>query len=315
MVSYLVRRLVTSIIVVVGVSIFIFLLLHAIYPSPARQVLGLSARPAQIDAWNKSNGYDDPVVVQYFRYVGGLLHGNLGFSYTNNQTVFALFSERVARSAYLSGISLVIAVIIALPLGIFQAVKRNSIGDNVATSAAFILYSMPSFFLGLILIQVLAISLPVFNFEATQSTSLWVVIGDWHSMTLPIFTLALISVAAFSRYMRSASMDVLAQDYIKVARAKGLPERLVLTRHLVRNASLPMVTLIGLSLPALLAGNLITESLFNFQGLGLLFFTSLQKVDYPVMLAYTLAGAVLVVVGNLVADIALTVADPRIRLA
>jgi peptide/nickel transport system permease protein len=315
MVSYLVRRLVTSIIVVVGVSIFIFLLLHAIYPSPARQVLGLSARPAQIDAWNKSNGYDDPVVVQYFRYVGGLLHGNLGFSYTNNQTVFALFSERVARSAYLSGISLVIAVIIALPLGIFQAVKRNSIGDNVATSAAFILYSMPSFFLGLILIQVLAISLPVFNFEASQSTSLWVVIGDWYSMTLPIFTLALISVAAFSRYMRSASMDVLAQDYIKVARAKGLPERLVLTRHLVRNASLPMVTLIGLSLPALLAGNLITESLFNFQGLGLLFFTSLQKVDYPVMLAYTLAGAVLVVVGNLVADIALTVADPRIRLA
>jgi peptide/nickel transport system permease protein len=315
MVSYLVRRLVTSIVVVVGVSIFIFLLLHAIYPSPARQVLGLSARSAQIDAWNKSNGYDDPVVVQYFRYMGNLLHGNLGFSYTNNQTVVALFQERIARSAYLSGISLVIAVIIALPLGIFQAVKRNSIGDNVATSAAFILYSMPSFFLGLILIQVLAISLPVFNFEASQSTSLWVVIGDWYSMTLPIFTLALISVAAFSRYMRSASMDVLAQDYIKVARAKGLPERLVLTRHLVRNASLPMVTLIGLSLPALLAGNLITESLFNFQGLGLLFFTSLQKVDYPVMLAYTLAGAVLVVVGNLVADIALTVADPRIRLA
>jgi len=128
-------------------------------------------------------------------------------------------------------------------------------------------------------------------------------------------TLALISVAAFSRYMRSASMDVLAQDYIKVARAKGLPERLVLWRHLVRNASLPMVTLIGLSLPALLAGNLITESLFNYQGLGLLFYTSLQKVDYPVMLAYTLAGAVLVVIGNFVADIALTVADPRIRLA
>jgi peptide/nickel transport system permease protein len=122
-------------------------------------------------------------------------------------------------------------------------------------------------------------------------------------------------VASFSRYMRSSSIDVLAQDYIKVARAKGLPERLVLTRHLVRNASLPMVTLIGLSLPALLAGNLITESLFNYPGLGLLFFESLSKVDYPVLLAYTLVGAVLVVVGNLVADIALTVADPRIRLA
>ncbi len=315
MISYLARRLVTSVIVVIGVSIFIFLLLHAIYPSPARQVLGLQARPVQIAAWNKDNGYDDPVIVQYFRYVGNLLRGNLGFSYSENQSVYALFSERVARSAYLSGMSLVIAVIIALPLGIFQAVKRNSIGDNVATSAAFILYSMPSFFLGLILIQVLAISLPIFSFEASQSTNVWVVIGDWHSMTLPIFTLALISVAAFSRYMRSASIDVLAQDYIKVARAKGLPERLVLWRHLVRNASLPMVTLIGLSLPALLSGNLITESLFNYQGLGLLFFTSLQKVDYPVLLAYTLAGAVLVVAGNFVADLALTAADPRIRLA
>ena len=315
MISYLIRRFFTSIIVIIGVSIFIFVLLHAAYPSPARDVLGLSARPAQIAAWNKANGYDDPVIVQYFRYMDNLLHGNLGYSYVENQSVFALFQERWARSLYLSGISLVIAVAIALPLGIYQAVKRNSIGDNVATSASFILYSMPSFFLGLILIQVFALSFPIFNFEASQSLNVWVVMGDWYSMTLPIMTLALITVASFSRYMRSSSMDVLAQDYIKVARAKGLPERLVLSRHLVRNASLPMVTLIGLSLPILLAGNLIIEELFNYQGLGLLFYESLLKVDYPVMLAYTLAGAVLVVVGNLIADIALTIADPRIRLA
>jgi peptide/nickel transport system permease protein len=313
MISYLVRRLITSIIVVIGVSIFIFVLLHLAFPSPARDVLGLSAKPNQVAAWNKANGYDDPVIVQYFHYVNNLLHGNLGYSYAENQSVLALLQERVGRSVYLSGISLVIAVLIALPLGIYQAVKRNSIGDNIATSAAFILYSMPSFFLGLILIQVFALSFPIFSFEASQSDSVWVVIGDWNAMTLPIFTLALITVASYSRYMRSSSMDVLAQDYIKVARAKGLPERLVLARHLFRNASLPMVTLIGLSLPILLAGNLITEYLFK--GLGLLFFTSLQKVDYPVMLAYTLAGAVLVVVGNLIADIALTIADPRIRLA
>ncbi len=315
MITYLLRRLVTSVIVVIGVSIFIFVLLHVIYPSPARDVLGLQAKPAAIAAWNKQNGYDDPLVVQYLHYMNNLIHGNLGYSYAENQSVLALFKERVARSVYLSGISLLIAIVIALPLGIFQAVKRNSIGDNVATSAAFILYSMPVFFLGLILIQVFALSFPIFNFEASQSNSVWVVMGDWHSMTLPIMTLALITVASFSRYMRSSSMDVLAQDYIKVARAKGLPERLVLTRHLARNASLPMITLIGLALPALLAGNLITEELFNYQGLGLLFYESLEKVDYPVMLAYTLAGAVLVVVGNLVADIALTVADPRIRLA
>jgi peptide/nickel transport system permease protein len=313
--AYLLRRIGTSIIVLIGISIFMYLLLHEVFPSPARVALGLRANNAQIASWNKQNGYDRPVVVQYLSYMNGLVHGNLGYSYAENQTVAALFGERLARSIYLSGISLVFAILIALPLGIFQAVRRNSVGDNVATSAAFILYSMPSFFLGLILIQVFALSFPILGFEASQSTSIWVVIGDWHDMLLPILTLTLITVANFSRYMRSSSIDVLAQDYIKVARAKGLPERLVLLRHMVRNASLPMVTLIGLFLPTLLAGNLITETLFNFEGLGLLFYTSLGKEDYPVLLAYTLVGAVFVVLGNFVADIALTVADPRIRLA
>src|ERR1700722_2675582 len=174
---------------------------------------------------------------------------------------------------------------------------------------------MPVFFLGLILIQVFALDLHWFSFEGSQSASLLGVITDVNAMTLPTATLTLLTVASFSRYMRSSSMDVLAQDYIKVARAKGLPERLVLLRHLLRNASLPMVTLIGLSIPSLLAGNLITEALFNYNGLGLLFFNALGNVDYNVLLAYTLIGAVLTIVGNLVADIALTVADPRIRLA
>jgi peptide/nickel transport system permease protein len=313
--AYLLRRIGTSIIVLIGISIFMYLLLHVVFPSPARLALGLRANNAQIAAFNKANGFDRPVFDQYLTYINGLLHGNLGYSYAENQTVAGLFQERLARSIYLSGISLLFAILIAIPLGVFQAVRRNSLGDNVATSAAFILYSMPVFFLGLILIQVFALSFPILGFEASQSTSIWTVIGDWHDMLLPILTLVLITVANFSRYMRSSSIDVLAQDYIKVARAKGLPERLVLLRHMVRNASLPMVTLIGLFLPALLAGNLIVETLFNYQGLGLLFFNSLQKEDYPVLLAYTLLGAVFVVLGNLVADFALTVADPRIRLA
>src|SRR5208282_5937482 len=217
MIAYLLRRIGTCIIVVIGVSIFIFFLLHAIYPSPARAVLGLRAPQSTVNAWNKANGYDDPLIVQYLHYMNQLLHGNLGYSYVENQSVLSLFQERVARSVYLSGISLVLAVVIAVPLGIFQAAKRNSIGDNIATSAAFILYSMPVFFLGLILIQVFALSFPIFSFEASQSTSLWTVITDWNAMTLPIATLVLISVAAYSRYMRSSSMDVLAQDYIKVA--------------------------------------------------------------------------------------------------
>ncbi|HEV2255832.1 MAG TPA: ABC transporter permease, partial [Streptosporangiaceae bacterium] len=286
--AYLLRRIGTSVIVLFGISVFMYLLLHSVFPSPARLALGLRANNAQINAFNKANGFDRPVIDQYLTYMNGLLHGNLGYSYAENQTVASLFQERLARSIYLSGISLIFAIAIAIPLGVFQAVRRNSLGDNVATSAAFILYSMPSFFLGLILIQVFALSFPILGFEASQSTSIWTVIGDWHDMLLPILTLTLITVANFSRYMRSSSIDVLAQDYIKVARAKGLPERLVLTRHMVRNASLPMVTLVGLFLPALLAGNLITETLFNYPGLGLLFFNSLGKEDYPVLLAYTL---------------------------
>ena len=315
MTTYLLRRVGASIVVLIGISIFIFGLLHVIFPSPAIVVLGSRANSVLIAAWNKEHGFDNPWIVQYFDYIKNLLHGNLGFAYKYNQAVSSLFAQRWARSAYLSGMSLVLAVIIGIPLGIFQAVRRNSVGDNIATSAAFIAYAMPSFFFAFILIQLFAFTFPIFGFEASQSLSLWTVIGDWHDMTLPIALLTLVTVASFSRFMRSTAIDTLAEDYIKAARAKGLPERLVLWRHLFRNASLPMVTLIGLSIPALLSGNLITEYIFNYQGLGLLFINALSQEDYNVLLAYTLIGAVLTVVGNFVADIALTVADPRIRLA
>ncbi len=315
MTAYLIRRLATSLVVVLGVSIFIFFLLHTIYPTPAQDILGPKATQAAVNSWNRQHGFDKPWLVQYLTYMNRLIHGNLGYSFKVNQSVAALFGERWVRSAYLSGMSLLLAVLIAIPLGIYQAVRRNSIGDNVVTSLAFVTYAMPVFFLALILIQVFALSFPIFSFEASQSLSIWHVMADWHAMALPIATLTLISVAGFSRYMRSTSIDTLAQDYIKAARAKGLPERLVLFRHLLRNACLPMVTLIGLSIPFLLAGNLITESVFNFQGLGLLFYTSLSNVDYYVLLAYTLIGAFLTVAGNFVADIALTIADPRIRLS
>jgi peptide/nickel transport system permease protein len=303
------------VIILVGISIFMFILLRAVFPSPAIIVLGPKASPAAVKIWNQQNGFNKPVIVQYWNYVYGVFHGNLGYSYKLNQSVTALLGERWARSAYLSGAGLVLAILIAVPLGIYQAVKRNSFGDQAITSVAFTAYAMPDFLLYLIAIQIFALSFHVFGFEASQSTSIAAVVGDWHDMTLPIVCLTLLVLAGYSRYMRGSAMEALAQDYIKTARAKGLPERLVLWRHLVRNACLPMITLIGLSIPALLAGNLIAEFVFNYDGLGLLFYSSLSNEDYPVLIAYTLIGAVLTVVGNLVADIALTVADPRIRLS
>jgi peptide/nickel transport system permease protein len=314
-IGYVIRRAAISVVILVGVSLFTFVLLHVIYPSPAIDVLGPKANTALINAWNRQNGFDLPWFVQYLHYMGHLLGGNLGYSYKLNQSVTSLFGAVWARSAYLSGASLVLAVILAIPLGIYQAARRNRVGDYSVTSLAFIVYSMPVFFLGLILINVFALNLHWFSFEGSQSGSLTGVVLDVRAMTLPILTLALITVAQFSRYMRSSSIDVLAQDYIKVAWAKGLPERLVLMRHLVRNACLPMITLIGLSIPVLVSGNLITETLFNFRGLGLLFYNALGNEDYNVLMAYTLIGAALTIIGNLVADIALTVADPRIRLA
>lgn len=315
MIGYIARRLGTAVIVVVGISILTFGLLHAIYPTPAITVLGPHATTQAIQAWNTDNGFDRPWFAQYLSYIGNLLHGNFGYSYKLNQPVTSLFAARWQGSLFLSGAALVLAVIIALPLGIYQAAKRNTVGDYAVTSAAFVLYAMPVFFLGLILIQIFSLDLGWFPTGIGKTLTFWQALTDPHDLALPVITLALISVASFSRYMRSQSIDVLAQDYIKVARAKGLPERLVLIRHLLRNASLPMVTLIGLSIPNLLAGNLITESLFNYNGLGLLFYNSLQSADYDILLAYTLLGAILTVLGNLIADVALTVADPRIRLA
>jgi peptide/nickel transport system permease protein len=315
MTRYLARRTAVSAVIVVGLSMLIFGMLHVIYPSPALVVLGQRTPAVVIAAWNREHGFDEPVIVQYLRYVNQLLHGNLGYSNKLDQSVASLFRQRWARSLYLSGMSLLLAILIAIPLGIYQAVRRNTLGDNVATTLAFVTYAMPDFVLYVIAIQVLALTFPIFSYEASQSTSVLAVALDWRAMTLPIVCLALLIVAGYSRYMRSSAMDTLAQDYIKAARAKGLPERLVLMRHLLRNACLPMATLIGLSIPYLLAGNLICEYVFNYQGLGLLFYDSLQTEDYPVLLAYTLLGGLLTIAGNLLADVALTVADPRIRLA
>ncbi len=315
MAGYLLRRIGVSVVVVLGISMLVFLLLHTISSSPARAVLGVQATPEAVAAFNRENGYDRAVPVQYANYLGDLLHGDLGYSYKLNQSVGALLAQNIGRSALLTAVALFLAVAIAVPLGIAQAVKRNTAIDNALTAVAFTLYSIPVFFLALVLIAVFSLNLEIFPSQGSQADTVLGVLREPVSMVLPIATLTAVSVAAFSRYMRSSALDNLAQDYIKVARSKGLSEGQVISRHLVRNSCLPVITLVGLSLPALLAGNLIVETVFNYPGLGLLFFNSLQREDYPVLLAYSLIVGILTVVGNLVADLALAVTDPRIRLA
>lgn len=315
MVRYLMRRLGTSAVVVVGISIIVFVLLHFMSGAPGRSVLGPSASPEAIAAFNRDQGFDDPIVVQYLHYMGNLLQGDLGRSYKLNQDVTELLRQNVGRSAMLSLAALVLAIAIAIPLGVFQARRRNSVSDTALTAGTFLLYASPQFFLALLGIEIFSVSLGLFPSQASQSHSPFVVFTDPRSMALPIITLAAANIAIFARYQRSATLDELGQDYIKVARAKGVSERGVVRNHLLRNASLPLITLIGISIPALLAGNLIIESVFNYPGLGLLFVNSLAREDYPVLLAYTLIGGVLTVVGNLIADMVIAAADPRIKLS
>jgi peptide/nickel transport system permease protein len=194
-----------------------------------------------------------------------------------------------------------------------QAVKRNRALDYVGTATSFILYSMPSYALGLILIAIFAISLKLFPSEAPQGATVTSLLAHPSGFVLPVVTLTLVTYALFSRYMRSAAIDSLAQDYIRTARAKGLSERMVLWRHLLRNSLVPVTTLIGLSLPAILTAGLVLEELFNFQGLGLEYFTAATSDDFPVMMGITVLVGLATVLGNLLADIAYAVLDLRVR--
>jgi peptide/nickel transport system permease protein len=314
MIGFLIKRLGQSAAVVLGVLLITFLMVHLLPGSPARATLGARANPVSIAAFNHANGYDKPLAQQFIAYVDRVIHGNLGFSYLQNQTVADLIREFFPKDVLLVGIAYFIALIIAIPLGVYQAVRRNHAGDYVATGLAFVFYSMPSFFLAFLLIAVFAVKLRVVPAEAPQGASASAILSDPKGLVLPVATLALITIAQFSRYMRSAAIENLAQDYIRTARAKGMGEAAVLVRHLTRNCLVSIVTLLGLSLPVVVSGALVIEDVFNYPGMGLEFFKAATTQDYPVLLGFTLFVGVATVVGNLVADLGYAALDPRVRL-
>ena len=292
-----------------------FLLLHLLPGGPAKAVLGVRATPTSVHAFNVANGYNLPLVNQYWLYLDHLIHWKLGYSYKLNEPVSTLLSMDLPKSAYLSGLALFFTVLIAIPLGIYQAVRRNKPDDYVVTSLSFIGYSMPTFWLGLLLIAFFSVFLKWLPPSAPQSPTVSGAFTDPKAMVLPVMTLTIVGVASFSRYMRSAAIESLAQDYIRTARAKGVSRRNLLFVHMLRNAILPIVTLLGLSIPLLLSGNLITESVFNYPGIGLLFWNSSITRDYPVLLALTVVVAIFTVIGNLLADIAFSLIDRRVSLS
>ena len=263
MIPYIIRRLVQSVIVLFGVTIIVFIILHLLPGGPARALLGPRATGLQVHEFIAENGYNKPVWIQYGTYIGHLLQGKLGYSIHYNQTVNSLLAQYLPKSVLLVGLSYLVSVIIAIPLGILQAVRRNQPVDYTLTGASFVGYSMPVFWLGILLILVFAVDLHVLPPEGPQGSTVQAVLGQPLGLILPVATLSIVTVAQFSRFMRSAAIDNLVQDYIRTARANGLSARAVLFRHLLRNCLIPIITLIGLSLPATLSGAVITESVFN----------------------------------------------------
>jgi peptide/nickel transport system permease protein len=311
--AFLLRRTGQAIVVVIGVMIVTFALIHLEPGSAARATLGTRANSERIAVFNAANGLDRPLAAQFASFVRQAAEGNFGTSYSMHQPVSTLIAQRLPRDAVLLGLSTLVALAIALPMGIYQAVRRDRAADHALTVVSFVLYSMPDFFFALLLIALFSVQLHLLPSQAPQAQSVAGILSDPRGLVLPVVTLSLVSVAGFSRYMRSSAIGTLAQDYIQVARAKGLPERLVLRRHVLRNSLLPVITVLGLSAPLIVTGAVIAESVFNYPGMGLLFYQAATSKDYPVLLGSTLVVGVATVVGSLLADTAYSLLDPRIR--
>jgi len=313
--AFLIRRGLQAIIVVLIVTMITFALLRMIPGNVAVAVMGPGAyrNPAAIRQFDRVYGFNLPWWRQYFLWLGHLLRGQLGFSWKLNQSVASLLADRLPKTILLVGISTIVALILAIPIGVIQAVRRNKFADHAFNAFSTIFYATPAFLIGIVLILVFAIKFPILPPEGPQGEGFGVVITNFNAMILPITSLALLTIALFSRYMRSSVLDNLTEDYVRTARAKGASERRVLIKHVLRNSLIPIATLLGLSIPGILAGALITEAVFNYPGMGYLFYQSAQSQDYPVLLGFTVVVAVATVIGSLLADIAYAVLDPRVR--
>jgi peptide/nickel transport system permease protein len=312
---FLLRRVLQSIVVILLVTVITFALLRAIPGNPAIAILGPNSfrNPAAIRQFDQQYGFDLPWYSQYWLWLRHLLTGNLGFSWKLNQSVASLLSDHLPKTIFLVGISTILALVLAVPVGVIQAVRRNKFADHFFNGFSTVFYAMPAFLLGILLILFFAIKIPIFPPEGPQGEGLSVLFTNFNALILPIISLTLITLALFSRYMRSSVLDNLTEDYVRTAKAKGASERRVLVRHVLRNSLIPIATLLGLSLPGIIAGALITESVFNYPGMGYLFYQAALNSDYPILLGITIVVAVATVVGSLLADIAYAVLDPRVR--
>jgi peptide/nickel transport system permease protein len=316
--AYILRRIAQSILVLLIVMLLTFSLpyfqVHGIM-APAYQVLGTHATPANVALWGAQNGMNHSYIVRFWNYVTQVFfHFNLGHSYKQNLSVWGIISLYVPRTIWLALSALILTIVIAIPLGIFQASKRNTVFDYSATGSAFVLYAMPSFLLCMLVLDAFSFHWPHLPSSPPSGVAPWAMFTSPVGFILPVACLTMLSVAGLSRFMRGTVLEVLVQDYVRTAKAKGCTNRRTLFRHAFRNALGPIITILGLSIPALLGGALIIESVFNYGGLGIQTVNAATNLDIPTVLGITLLVSILTLSGNLMADIALGLVNPRIRI-
>jgi len=312
--DYIIRRILQVIPTLIIASILIFLVIELAPGDPAAMMLGFEATDEQVEAMRIDMGLDRPVVVRYLDWVWDSLHFDLGQSFVNQQEVSGLILEAFPKTVQLAAVALLIAVILGFILGMISAVNRNRWIDNFLTSTSSLFLAIPNFWLGIMLILLFSVSLGLLPASGTGEIAGESWFLNFKYLTLPVASLAVGQIAVFTRYMRSSMIDVLSTDYIRTARAKGLVERMVLAKHALRNALIPVVTIIGIQFARLLAGEVVIESMFAYTGLGRLVITSILNRDYPVIQASLLFVVVLFILVNFLVDISYGYFDPRIRL-
>jgi peptide/nickel transport system permease protein len=308
--QYILRRMVQMVPVLLGITVIVFLLIHLIPGDPAQTMLGIHARPEALTALRHQLGLDKPLWEQYLIYVRNLARLDLGDSLKFKVSVASLIQKRIVVSLFLIAYATVLTILISLPLGIAAALKKDSVFDQIVRSVLMVTMVMPAFWVGILLLILFSVKLGLFPVSGYGEDFL----DHLHHLFLPALTVALSIAPILVRCLRGSILEALAADYVRTARAKGLGERVVVSGHVLRNALVPPVTLLGLSVGYLMGGTVIVERVFSLPGAGALLVDSIGARDYPVVQSMTLIFAALVILVNLMTDLVYTFLDPRVRL-
>ncbi|MES2845039.1 MAG: ABC transporter permease [Pseudomonadota bacterium] len=305
MAAYLIRRLIQSALILLGVSFVTFFLLFVLPADPVRQIAGRSATPATVESIRQQLGLDQPFIVQYGRYLGGLVQGDFGRSYLQKTEVAELIRSRLPASLLLMAGAIACELVLGLAMGIVAALTRGRFADTALMMTSFVTVSAPQFVVSLLMLYVFAVKLGWFPIGGY---------GTFAHLVLPALTLGILGSGWYSRMMRSSMIDVLRADFVRTARAKGLSRTRVVLRHALPNAVLPIIAMIGIDIGIFMGGIVVVESVFGWPGIGQLAWQAIQRIDIPIIMGVTLVSACAIVIGNLLADLIAPFIDPRIKL-